>query len=94
METNKSYGDKGIKAVAVMSFFTLGFVMLNKPFLKYWMLLIGAGYLYFALHKLKHDRHNGNDTQKAWIYIVAGILGLLFGITLLVISTVLKDSAI
>ncbi|WP_297333250.1 hypothetical protein [Flavobacterium sp.] len=94
METNKSYGDKGIKTVAVMSLLTLGFVMLNKPFLKYWMLLIGAGYFYFALYKLKYDRQNGNDTQKAWIYIVTGILGLLFGITLLVISMVMKDSAI
>lgn len=92
METQKSYGDQGIKAVGIMSLFAFVFMNYNSLLLtKYFMVAAGAGYSYFAYRKLINDRSKNFNTNKAWTFLIIGALLFIFGVVLFVVQYLNND---
>ncbi len=88
METTPSKADKGIKTVGIFSLISIGIVNFNHQYIKWWLLLVGFGYLYFALQKLQIDKQEGNNTQKAWFYSIAGAFACIVAIVLFIADVI------
>lgn len=92
METNKSYGDKGIKAVGLISLFCIPFMNFGeKMLIHYLLIVIGAAYCYFAYHKFNTDRRKGKGTDRALGFIIMGSFIFICGVIMFVLQYMCKD---